>query len=123
MQHCGQIVRAIEEPAEFSREPGLVDSQEFEEHVLLGREVEVEGTSGHSCCLDDCVDVSRVGAGPLELHHCGVENARTGTKPLSLTPLGSVAHVIIVPLAWRTLTCVTEMSRLRVGISGVDFGE
>jgi hypothetical protein len=79
-----QIVRAVEEPGELGRDPRLLAALQFEQHMLLGREVEVEGSVGDTRRGHDGGDLGAGHARPGELGDRRTQDALPRLTPARL---------------------------------------
>ena len=61
---------------------GFFIAFQFDDHVLLCGEVEVEGAPRHACRRDDRADVCSRQTGALDLGHRRVEQSGPGFEPL-----------------------------------------
>src|ERR1700759_4303578 len=93
VQYSRQVAAGFKKSAQLLGEIVLIASDQIQQDMFFGGEMEVEGTAGNSCRLHDRVDVRRICAGTLEFHDGGIQYPRPRLAALGFATRRSVWHV------------------------------
>ena len=110
-QRICQVVRAVEEPGELFCEMSLLVPLQFEEDVLLAREVEEEGSVRNARGSHDRVHIGACHTHALELGDRRVEEALPRLEPSSFPRRRLDLWRHGLPFVTQILTQVNELSQ------------